>query len=42
MGLKLVVDPESGSIHSEKEVIKETRPVVDEKVVADEKFEEKA
>ncbi|KIM32935.1 hypothetical protein M408DRAFT_20266 [Serendipita vermifera MAFF 305830] len=40
MGLKTVSDPETGSIHSEKE-IKETRPVVeDEKVAAHEKVEE--
>jgi hypothetical protein len=37
MGLKEVMDPETGSIHSEKDVGKENRPVVEDDLVRDEK-----
>jgi hypothetical protein len=37
MGLKEVMDPETGSIHSEKDVVKENRPVVEGDLVRDEK-----
>jgi hypothetical protein len=37
MGLKEVMDPETGSIHSEKDVGKENRPVVEDDLARDEK-----
>jgi hypothetical protein len=40
MGLKEVMDPETGSIHSEKDVMKEDRQVVEGDLVRDEKGSE--